>query len=86
MYLLLFWPFISLALGIFLTLKLCRFILPSRQEDTVPWKSVMSDSRLWMHAALPLYLFHQFEEHGYDVFGRRYSFQGYFCYKLVRNL
>jgi len=28
--------------------------------------------------ALPLYAFHQFEEHGYDLYGRRYHFINYF--------
>ncbi|KAL7908220.1 hypothetical protein GGI35DRAFT_453636 [Trichoderma velutinum] len=37
-----------------------------------------------MRAALPMYLLHEFEEHGYDFLGRRYAFQAYFCNNLVR--
>ncbi|KAL6821686.1 hypothetical protein J3E69DRAFT_339119 [Trichoderma sp. SZMC 28015] len=39
-----------------------------------------------MRAALPMYLLHEFEEHGYDFLGRRYAFQPYFCKNLVRSL
>ena len=38
----------------------------------------IQDFVLWGYLALPLYAFHQFEEHGYDLYGRRYHFIEYF--------
>jgi len=33
----------------------------------------------WFALLLPLYMVHQFEEHGIDLFGQRFAFQSYFC-------
>ena len=37
-------------------------------------------------ALVPLYALHQFEEHGYDCFARRYSFQEYFNSMTAKSL
>ncbi|KAL7931846.1 hypothetical protein V8C35DRAFT_308721 [Trichoderma chlorosporum] len=79
------WPFFCLLAGIPLIIELCKPSNYSLSVDTKPqsrWNSLLKDQTWWMRAALPMYLLHEFEEHGYDLLGRRYAFQGFFCNNL----
>ncbi|TFB01518.1 hypothetical protein CCMA1212_006446 [Trichoderma ghanense] len=74
------WPFIGMIAGIPLILELLKSPTSLSADTRVKrrWSSLLNDKAWWMHAALPIYLLHQFEEHGYDFLGRRYAFQAYF--------
>lgn len=80
------WPFVALLAATPLLIELCK---PSNHPLSVDtkrqsrWSSLLKDQTWWMRAALPMYLLHEFEEHGYDFLGRRYAFQPYFCKNLV---
>ncbi|ETR99703.1 hypothetical protein M419DRAFT_132213 [Trichoderma reesei RUT C-30] len=79
------WPFIGLLAGIPLIYELLKPTSSSLGADTrvqPRWSSLLNDKGWWMRAALPIYLLHQFEEHGYDFLGRRYAFRAYFCKNL----
>ncbi|KAL7802213.1 hypothetical protein V8C44DRAFT_353519 [Trichoderma aethiopicum] len=79
------WPFIALLAGIPLIYELLKPPSSSLSADTrvqPRWSSLLNNKNWWMRAALPIYLLHQFEEHGYDFLGRRYAFQAYFCKNL----
>ncbi|KAL7944084.1 hypothetical protein V8C42DRAFT_327678 [Trichoderma barbatum] len=79
------WPFLAVISGIPLILELAKPSNSSLSFDTKRhsrWSSILKDQTWWMRAALPIYLMHQFEEHGYDFLGRRYAFQAYFCKNL----
>ncbi|KAL6695700.1 hypothetical protein J3F84DRAFT_375037 [Trichoderma pleuroticola] len=79
------WPFVALLAATPLIIELRK---PSNYPLSVDtkrqsrWSSLLKDQTWWMRAALPMYLLHEFEEHGYDFFGRRYAFQAYFCKNL----
>lgn len=86
--LLLLWPFIGLVAGVPVILELCKpqeYYLGAHTRRQSPWKSLINDQSWWMRAALPMYLLHQFEEHGYDFMGRRYAFRSHFCDHLVSS-
>jgi hypothetical protein len=90
-HLLVLWPFASLGLGMMSMLNLClkTWSSPEGASDVQSmrsWQRRTRDPQWWMQLALPIYLLHQWEEHGFDLLGRRYSFQGYFCEKLVSSL
>jgi hypothetical protein len=36
-----------------------------------------------MPVGLPIYLIHQFEEHGYDMTGKKYAFVNWWCESMV---
>lgn len=81
------WPFVALLAATPLLIELCKPSNYSLSIDTKRqsrWSSLLKDQTWWMRAALPMYLLHEFEEHGYDFLGRRYAFQPYFCKNLVR--
>lgn len=85
---LLLWPFASLALGMMSITRLCLNTWSSPEggsnlKSMQSWQRRTRDPRWWMQLVFPIYLLHQWEEHGLDLLGRRYSFQGYFCEKLV---
>lgn len=83
------WPFVSLILG--LTMSAQLFLSPwsishdehSDLQTTARWKKRFQDPKWWQSFALPLYMLHEFEEHGYDILGRRYHFQVALCNALV---
>ena len=62
------WPFVGLIMA-FLCILYLRF------------KGRMGVFYLpgWFALLLPIYMIHQFEEHGIDLFGQRFAFQSYFC-------
>lgn len=61
------WPFVGLAIGVIL---ISTLLTEHRGPINV---------RFMAKIALPMYILHQFEEHGFDLYGRRYAFQEYFC-------
>ncbi|MEP7120716.1 MAG: HXXEE domain-containing protein [Byssovorax sp.] len=67
------WPYTALAVT---PLMLAAFALEKRAPDAAPrWRDPASIlPLLW-----PMYLLHQFEEHGVDLLGRRYAFLGELC-------
>lgn len=65
-------PLVSVAL-------LAWSFLERRPEGAGPrWR----DPAFLLPLVLPMYLIHQFEEHGYDVHGQRYAFLGAMCHTL----
>ncbi|KAL3935330.1 MAG: hypothetical protein SGBAC_009129 [Bacillariaceae sp.] len=67
------WMFLAPPLT--LTLIVYKFVLskPKQFDD-----KRIQDFVLWGYLSMLIYSFHQFEEHGYDVYGRRYHFIEYF--------
>ena len=62
------WPFFALACGLG---GLLGLLLRPRPADRPPrWR----DPAWLLCLMLPVYMVHQFEEHGFDVLGRRYHF------------
>ncbi len=66
------WPYV----GLLLATGIVAFLAFERRTVTTPrW----SDPGTVLGLLLPVYAVHQFEEHGVDVFGRRYAFLADFC-------
>jgi len=63
------WMFLSLGFGIALALWL---IFSPRWPGTL--RQRLYDPRWWAFMATPVYAVQQFEEHGFDIFGRRFMF------------
>lgn len=70
------WMF--LAPPVTLCLVIYRFVLAKKDDSQQVMNPKLEELLLWGWLAMPLYAFHQFEEHGYDVYGRRYHFIEYF--------
>lgn len=69
------WPYVGLALA---PLLLAWLLLERRPGAPPRWQDPA-----WVLPLLwPMYLVHQFEEHGVDLFGRRYAFLGDLCTTL----
>jgi hypothetical protein len=66
------WPYVGLGL----TLLLLVGLTLSRRPGALPrWQDPA-----WVLPLLwPMYLLHQFEEHGIDLLGRHYAFLGALC-------
>lgn len=83
------WPFAALCGGSILTLYLCLRTWPPQDSlDTSSpkrWSRRLTDLDWLFKLAFAFYLIHEFEEHGYDIFGERYSFQKAICQKLVSD-
>lgn len=83
------WAFAGLAIGLTMTLHLaittwkCQQNGLSSTSSFTSWRMRFDDGDCWMHTALPIYMIHQFEEHGVDMLGRRYSFQKALCQAVV---
>lgn len=70
------WPYAGLLLAIALLGAL--LFKPRPTGGAPPWRNAG-----WVLALLwPMYLFHQFEEHGIDAMGRHYAFLGELCSTL----
>jgi uncharacterized protein with HXXEE motif len=67
------WPYIGLAVT---PMMLAAFALERRPADAVPR---FRDPASVLPLLWPMYLIHQFEEHGVDLLGRRYAFLGELC-------
>jgi len=67
------WPWLGLVLASLLLL----WSAARRAEG--PWSARLRDAGWLLWLALPVYMLHQFEEHGVDALGRSYAFQGGLC-------
>jgi hypothetical protein len=87
------WPYASLLIG---TAVLSKSILGAwpaahgaglgldkHQRPSRKWSLRTRDVAWYMQVMLPIYMIHQFEEHGFDIFGRPYAFQAALCNSLV---
>jgi hypothetical protein len=74
------WTFAGLAFGgamlvhLLTTIWRCHKTGKSDMASMLRWQKRFGDCKWWVHAALPIYVFHQFEEHGIDLLGHRYNF------------
>jgi hypothetical protein len=66
------WPFLGLALGV---LGLATLVAWPRRRQGSRWR----DPEWLVCLTLPVYMIHQFEEHGFDLLGRRYHFLAAMC-------
>lgn len=75
------WPYVGLvfAVGILAVLLL----RPSPADK--PYTARFRDPAWLVWAAVPVYMIHQFEEHGIDLLGRRYQFLSELCKTLGHN-
>lgn len=71
------WPWLSLA---FAVLFLAWWFV--RPRGDTPFRSRFTDPSWLLWLPLPVYMLHQFEEHGVDLFGRHYHFQTELCTTL----
>jgi hypothetical protein len=72
------WPYAGLALA-----AVILAVLLSRPSPTdKPYAARFSDPAWLVWAAVPMYMLHQFEEHGIDLLGHRYHFLGGLCETL----
>lgn len=69
------WPFIGLVLGV---LGLTMLVAWPRRRLGSRWR----DPEWLVCLTLPVYMIHQFEEHGFDLLGRRYHFLAAMCAML----
>ncbi|MEZ4454749.1 MAG: HXXEE domain-containing protein [Nannocystaceae bacterium] len=69
------WPWLALGIGLVGVALLLR---PRPSGSPPRWE----DPRWILAAGLPIYMLHQFEEHGVDLLGRAYAFQASFCATL----
>jgi hypothetical protein len=67
------WPYLGLCVA---PLLLVAFALQRRAPDAPP---LLRDPAVVLPLLWPMYLAHQFEEHGRDLLGRRYAFLGDLC-------
>src|SRR5262245_58791739 len=66
------WPYVGLCLAAVLLVGLAL----ERRQSALP----RSQDPVWLLPLLwPMYLVHQFEEHGIDLLGRRYAFLAQLC-------
>jgi hypothetical protein len=68
------WPYVGLMIAGLSLIRMAYRV----NHDGIPINSY--EIAAW--ALFPLYTLHQFEEHGIDLYGRRYEFQQYFCKAL----
>jgi hypothetical protein len=64
------WPYFGLIFGVIGLIVLSFKSLNGKKGN---WKELI----FWW--PLPIYMIHQFEEHGIDIFGNHYPFREYFC-------
>lgn len=72
------WPFVGLALGVLALVAM--FVRPSPAGE--PYRARFYDPAWLLWLVGPVYLLHQFEEHGVDALGRRYQFLAEICATL----
>ncbi|GAA6027041.1 hypothetical protein JCM8097_006063 [Rhodosporidiobolus ruineniae] len=69
------WPFPALLLVAYRAYDLFTRPYPGGRSRS-------DDPKWWMHAGLPLYVLHMFEEYGLDLFGRHFEFYRTLCRNL----
>jgi hypothetical protein len=67
------WPFVGLAIA---TVLLAILVRP---QPGRPWLERWTDARWLLWLGVPVYMLHQFEEHGIDLLGRRFAFGAEMC-------
>ena len=67
------WPWFALVLASAL------LVWSAVRRVEGPWRARLRDAGWLLWLALPVYMLHQFEEHGVDALGRSYAFQGTLC-------
>lgn len=75
------WPYVGLVLAACILAVL--FWRPS--PDGKPYSARFSEPAWLVWAAVPVYMLHQFEEHGIDLLGRHYQFLRGLCETLGHN-
>lgn len=70
------WMF--LAFPTTLLFIIVKYVIRGSNNKTSSSSPLVDELLLWNWLALPVYAMHQFEEHGYDLYGRRYHFIEYF--------
>lgn len=73
------WPWLGLALAIAMSLALGLWRVG---PAGTPWRARLTDPAWLLWLMLPVYMIHQFEEHGVDALGRRYAFRAALCANL----
>jgi hypothetical protein len=72
------WPYAGLGLAALILAVL--FLRPSPRGQ--PYAARLRDPQWLIWAAVPMYMLHQFEEHGVDLLGHHYAFLGELCTAL----
>lgn len=70
------WPYVALVAGVYL---LVHVVNEHNRTGDARRRSWSRDLHGLSCISLPLYMIHQFEEHGYDLLGRPYAFQQHLC-------
>ena len=68
------WPYLGLAIAIPMLA-----VMLARPQPGKPWIARFSDPAWLLWLTLPIYILHQFEEHGIDAVGRAYAFRPFLC-------
>lgn len=74
------WPYVALVAGVYLLVGVVN--QHNRTTGDAKRRSWARDLHGLSCLALPLYMIHQFEEHGYDLMGQPYAFQRHLCQVL----
>jgi hypothetical protein len=70
------WPFLGLAIALVMLAVMLGRPYPAG------WSARLRDPQWLIWLATPMYMLHQFEEHGFDLLGRRYHFIEAMCQTL----
>lgn len=68
------WPWLGLAIAVPMLV-----VMLVRPRAGQPWRARFEDPAWLLWLPLPIYMLHQFEEHGIDALGRAYAFRGVLC-------
>ena len=71
------WPWLGLAIAVPMLA-----VMLARPQPGRPWRARWHDPAWLLWLPLPIYMLHQFEEHGIDALGRAYAFRGFLCGNL----
>ena len=88
------WPYVALLVGTYFLANAFLGPWPASKAGTAirseekptrsyDWLYRTRDIAWYKQIALPVYMVHQFEEHGIDLLGRHYAFQAILCNELV---
>lgn len=68
------WPWLGLVIAIPMLA-----VMLGRSRPGERWRARFDDPAWLLWLPLPIYMLHQFEEHGIDALGRAYAFRGVLC-------